>query len=87
MSHERRKSVRIERNSSAALVSLMGTTIIGCVLRDISATGARIFVEVPEVVPDYFFLKIEEMGEQLTPKCRVRWRVRNEVGVEFFRQT
>ena len=86
MSQERRKSTRIERNTAAALVSLMGTTITDCVLKDISATGARIFVEVPEVVPDYFFLKIVEQGEQLSPKCRVRWRVRNEVGVEFFRQ-
>jgi hypothetical protein len=86
MFQERRKNKRIERNSTAALVSLMGDPIIECALKDISATGARISVEVPEVVPDYFFLKIEELGARLSPKCRVRWRARNEVGIEFFRQ-
>jgi len=86
MSIEKRKSKRVERNTSAALVSVLGTAITDCVLKDISATGARLAVEVPEVVPDYFFLKIEEHGQQLSPKCRVRWRIGNEFGVEFFRQ-
>jgi PilZ domain len=85
MSQEKRKSKRIERNTAAALISVMGEPIIECVLRDISATGACISVEVPEVVPDYFFLKIEELGEQLSPKCRVRWRSGTVLGVEFFR--
>ncbi len=86
MSPERRKHKRIERNSRAALVSLMGKPIIECVLKDISASGARITIAVPEVVPDYFFLKIEELNTQIMPKCRVRWRMRNDVGLEFFRQ-
>ena len=86
MSLEKRKAARIERNTAAALVSVMGKPIIECILKDISATGACISVEVPEVVPDYFFLKIKERGEQLSPKCRVRWRCGNALGVEFFRQ-
>jgi len=86
MSPERRKHKRIERNSAAALVSLMGNPIIECILKDISGSGARISVEVPEVVPDYFLLKIEELDGQVMPKCRVRWRRDNDVGLEFFRQ-
>jgi hypothetical protein len=85
MSRDRRKSIRIEQNTPAALISVMGKPIIECVLRDISATGACLSVEVPEVVPDYFFLKMKELGE-LLPKCRVRWRSGNMLGVEFFRQ-
>jgi hypothetical protein len=86
MSRDRRKSIRIESTTAAALVSVMGEPIIECVLRDISATGACISVEVPKVVPDYFFLKMEELGEQMLPRCRVRWRSGNTLGVEFFRQ-
>ena len=85
MSPERRKHKRIERNSTATLASLMGDPIIECALKDISIGGARVVVEVPEVVPDYFILRIEELGARLSPKCRVRWRARNEVGIEFFR--
>jgi hypothetical protein len=87
MFRDPRKSERIERDDRAALMSLTGTQIIECILRDISATGARISVAVPEVVPDYFKLKIEGQRGQLSPKCRVRWRSGNELGVEFFRQS
>jgi PilZ domain len=86
MFQEQRKNRRIERDVGAALVSLTSMLIIECVLKDISATGARISVAVPEVVPDYFKLTIEGQGEQLLPKCRVRWRSGNEFGVEFFRR-
>ena len=53
-----------------------------CILRDVSTTGARISVEVPEIVPDYFKLKIP--GAREIWKCRVRWRSGNDVGLEFF---
>ena len=84
MSGERRKNVMLERNVPVALISVMGTEITECILKDISATGACISVEIPEVVPDYFFLKIRERGDQLSPKCRVSWRCGNAVGIEFF---
>lgn len=84
MSGNKRKSKRIERDDNTTLVSLTGNPIIKCVVKDISATGACILVAVPEVVPDYFKLRIE--GKRvLLPKCRVRWRSGNEVGVQFFR--
>ncbi|MEA2952368.1 MAG: hypothetical protein QOJ96_1888 [Alphaproteobacteria bacterium] len=78
-----RKSKRIKRNDGAALVSLTGALIVECIVKDISVTGARISVAVPEAVPDYFKLRIQNQDE-LSPKCRVRWRYGNELGVEFF---
>src|ERR1700680_2332041 len=80
----RTKLATWERRSSHS--AGVGHPIIECVLRDISATGACISVEVPEVVPDYFFLKMEKLGEQMLPRCRVRWRFGNTLGVEYFRQ-
>ena len=84
MPAERRKRKRVRRLGHAELVSLTDVEIVECVLRDVSATGARISVAVPEVVPDYFKLRIDGQGEQLFPKCRVRWRSGNELGIEFF---
>src|SRR6185312_2988225 len=37
----------------------------------------------PEVVPDFFRLTLETTDEVLSPKCSVRWRTGNEIGVEF----
>ena len=82
MSRDRRKSKRAPRLSHAALVSLTDVVILDCMLHDISSTGARMWVEDPELVPDYFKLKVP--GAPLIPRCRVRWRSGNELGVEFF---
>ena len=81
---EKRTHPRRTCDESAIITSLMGETIDDCVIKDISAGGARLSVKVPDVVPDYFRLSI---GGDMTlfPKCRVRWRSANEIGVEFFR--
>jgi hypothetical protein len=82
MTGERRKRKRIPQADHAGLVSLTGVAIAECVLRDISPSGARIRVEDPEIVPDYFKLKVP--GARELPKCRVRWRSGSEIGLEFF---
>ena len=82
MGRERRNSKRIPRLSQAAVISLTNDKVVECLLYDISSTGARIRVEDGELVPDYFKLKIP--GAPLIPRCRVRWRSDNELGVEFF---
>jgi hypothetical protein len=82
MPRDRRTSKRIQRGGEAGLVSLTDVDIGECILHDVSTTGARISVEVPEIVPDYFKLKIP--GAREIRKCRVRWRSGNDVGLEFF---
>ena len=79
---ERRKSRRVPRVGHAALVSLTDDAIVECVVHDVSTTGARIWVEDPELVPDYFKLKIP--GAPAIPRCRVRWRSGQDLGVAFF---
>jgi hypothetical protein len=51
-------------------------------VKDISAGGARLIVPAVEVMPDFF--RLDYGVEGLTPKCRVRWREGNEIGVQFF---
>ena len=53
-----------------------------CVVKDISITGALVIVAVPEIIPDYF--KLDFGDKKVQPKCRVRWRRDNEMGVEFY---
>jgi PilZ domain-containing protein len=61
---------------------LTDVDIADCKLRDVSRAGARIWVEDPEIIPDYFKLRIS--GARQIVKCRVRWRSGGEMGIEFF---
>ena len=80
MSTEKRKSNRISKKLPSQIFALTGEHIIECVIVDLSEGGARIsLADFPELVPDYFKLKVGA----ILPKCRVRWRRLNDLGVEF----
>ena len=81
MSEDKRKSTRVQKNIPSQIFTLTDQHIIDCVIVDLSEGGARISIsDLPEVVPDYFKLKLGS----IMSKCRVRWRKGNEVGVQFF---
>jgi PilZ domain-containing protein len=78
---ERRRYPRIRVQKDAKI--LIGTfSVLDCVVRDLSGTGARIEMcdaaNLPEAVDVTF-----DGGHTFRP-CRVRWRSPNETGVEFF---
>jgi hypothetical protein len=52
-----------------------------CMVRDVSATGARLRVDTSVSAPDTFELIIESDG--LEASCEVVWRKANELGVRF----
>jgi len=54
---------------------------IGCTVRDMSATGARLRVEGSVTAPDTFELLIPLDG--LEANCQVVWRSGADVGVKF----
>ena len=54
---------------------------IGCVIRDISATGAAIEISDLVRVPTEFTLIIPE--DRLKLRCRVVWRKEYRIGVTF----
>ena len=56
-------------------------SVIGCTVRDISDTGARLRTNHSVSIPDNFELIIETDG--LEVDCEVAWRRGNEVGVRF----
>ena len=55
--------------------------VIECVLKDVSAKGARLRVPDASAVPDRFELFLKQTGE-FRP-ATVRWRRVTEVGVSF----
>jgi PilZ domain len=54
----------------------------GCVLSDVSDSGARIRVEDADTIPDCFMLMLARNGKVLRP-CRVVWRKPQHLGVTF----
>jgi hypothetical protein len=58
----------------------------GCVLSDISESGARIDVEDSKNLPDHFMLLLSGNGAARRA-CTVIWRKPNQVGVKFERHT
>lgn len=65
-----------------AVLVLDGDLQRGCVLSDISDTGARIAVETADELPDRFVLLLSGNGSPRR-KCRVVWRQPTQVGVNF----
>lgn len=84
MQRDKRRSRRRQMRYTAVLV-LDGETQRGCVLSDISDTGARIDVATADELPDRFTLLLSGNG---SPRrhCRVVWRQPTQVGVDFGRQ-
>jgi hypothetical protein len=68
-----------------AWVALDADQLHGCVLADISDTGARIDVEDSETIPDRFLLLLSGNGSARRT-CRVVWRQPQQIGVRFERR-
>jgi len=85
MSRKKRINKRLEVRVATVIVSLVDTPLTECIVEDISASGARITVQEPDLVPDYFKLKLKTPDGVLSPRCGVRWRSDNEIGAEFLR--
>jgi hypothetical protein len=76
-----RKFERLEWNHAGKISHLTGQYICGCFVMDISPNGARVAVNEPDIVPDYFRL---DYGAGLQPKCSVKWRKGKQMGVQFW---
>lgn len=78
---ERRRTSRMRTLKPAFIALEEWSSKINCTVRNISEGGARIRLERPLALPDYFLLKITAGG----PLRRVRkcWHINDEIGVEF----
>jgi hypothetical protein len=65
-------------------VSSIGAQLRECTVWDESQTGARLVVEAPETIPDVFHIYMT-LDFSSRRRCRVVWRSKSQVGVEFLR--
>jgi hypothetical protein len=57
-------------------------TLLDCMIWDISAIGAKLTVATQDQIPDQFMLLLSKNGSGCR-WCRVIWRSRLEIGVQF----
>lgn len=84
MTHDQRKSRR-RPISYLARLELRPGKVVGCMLSDISDTGARLDVPYPDKVPDRFRLWLTASGNARRT-CQVVWRKARQMGVKFDRR-
>ena len=81
MLSEKRKTHRRQLRYTA-WIWLGPKKLQGCVVADISDSGARLHVENSKTVPTSFVLLLSASGKPKR-KCRVVWRKGAQIGVEF----
>jgi len=77
---ERRASPRRLVNCPGSIVCDTAAAPLDCVVADLSEGGARLIV--PSGVPEEFALVVKD-GSETSQRCRVAWRLDEEIGVEF----
>jgi hypothetical protein len=78
---DRRRAPRVRTLQLAQIPDQHDGAAIGCVVRNLSATGACLLVVSHDRVPDSFDLVLSR--DKSRYPCRVLWRTANQVGVEF----
>lgn len=78
---ERRSSPRRRTFLGALLRRLGGPPLADCIVRDLSKTGARLYVEQPVALPGEIELEITKTGERF--RAEVVWSGRDSYGVRF----
>jgi hypothetical protein len=80
--HKDKRKMRRRPLRYSAWMALDGEKLHGCVLSDISDSGARLDVEDSSALPERFMLLLSGTGSARR-KCRVIWRAPAQVGVAF----
>lgn len=82
MPKENRKKIRRAMRYTAWIGIGEGSPRRGCMVSDISETGARLAIENPQELPKTFNLLLSGRGG-IYRRCRVVWRSESQVGVQF----
>jgi hypothetical protein len=79
-----KRSARRQPLRYTARVAVTADKRLGCVISDVSDTGARIDVQDSKIIPDHFVLMLSSSGAARR-NCRVVWRKPSQLGVKFER--
>ncbi len=79
-SRDKRTSPRHTIYRFARLV-LPDRSVMNCIMKDVSAGGAKVVIEGNVAMPQRVLLKVDQTGE--TKRARVAWQNETEVGLQF----
>jgi hypothetical protein len=81
-SKDARADPRVTVGRCGWFVHRIGEQLRECVVWDESKTGARLVVEAADTIPNEFYIytSLEFVSRR---HCRVVWRSKKEIGVEF----
>lgn len=85
MGAEQRRTQRRQVSQPALMVHGNGTIIGSCMVRDVSAGGARLKFPAEIVVPDEFTLLLSRFDASMSRRCHTAWRTDTQVGVRFLK--
>jgi PilZ domain-containing protein len=77
-----RKSQRHILSASGMIYDIKGNSLMRCIVRDVSATGARLELALDEPLPKSFLLSLTKDG-MVRRMCRVAWQLATVAGVRF----
>jgi ribosomal protein S1 len=77
---ERRKSARLRVLKNAKFI-IGKSSIIDCVVRNLTSVGARVTISNTTNLPEKLEMTFDR--GQTIRSCRVVWRTLNETGIEF----
>lgn len=80
---DRRKPSRKREQLRALAVSKDGTKKVDCRIEDLSAVGARVFINKGQVIPEHFYFIIA--GKETGFEATVAWSRAQEYGLQFTR--
>ena len=72
---------RIQTSLQATILGGDDASPVSCVIKDISAAGAKIEVDAALPIPPVFKLVVGDTGETL--HAELRWRLEHKIGVRF----
>jgi PilZ domain-containing protein len=79
---DKRKAIRRRIPVPAMIYSHDGRPIVGCTVRDISATGAQVLLARPMALPAEFVLALSN-NTQVRRNCILVWQNAISVGASF----
>jgi hypothetical protein len=77
---DRRRSTRSRSLLGAQIIFNGGFSTLDCLVRNVSATGARLQISDTVAVPRQFEIRIHQKGAW---NADVRWRTEREIGVQL----
>ena len=80
--YEQRRAYRHSTRHPSLLLNPDGSILTPCMMKNVSAAGAKLEFQTPCDIPEKFTLLLSKYGN-VSRKCVVLWRSKKSAGVRF----